>query len=58
MEKEKPAETISFRKGWHNIKAVLFNRVYNDINPDLLLRPGPRTVLGLKEIYKRLYPEK
>ena len=28
----------------------------NDINPDLLLRPGPRLTQGLKEIYKRLYP--
>ncbi len=56
MEQEKPARLMEKRFGWDEIKAVKAQRIYNDINPDLLLRPGPRVVLGLKEIYKRLYP--
>jgi iron complex transport system substrate-binding protein len=44
------------RLGWEKIKAVKNHRIYSDINPDLFLRPGPRLVEGLEEIYKRLYP--
>lgn len=57
MEKEKPAESIGYRVGWYKIAAVMNNRVYNDIDPDILLRPGPRTPMGLRELYKRLYPD-
>lgn len=56
MEKEKPAKLIGKRFGWEEIRAVKNNRLYNDINSDILLRPGPRIVQGLKEIHKRLYP--
>ena len=48
---------VGERFGWREIKAVKNNRIYNDINPDLLLRPGPRLIEGLEEIYKRLYPK-
>jgi len=56
MNKEKPSKLLGKRFGWSQIKAVKNNRLYNDINPDILLRPGPRMAQGLKEIYKRLYP--
>jgi len=56
MDKEKSSKLLGGRFGWSKITAVENNRIYNDINPDLLLRPGPRVVQGLKEIYKRLYP--
>lgn len=56
MDKEQPAKLIGGRFGWDGISAVKNNRLYNDINPDLLLRPSPRLTQGLKEIYKRLYP--
>jgi len=56
MDKEKPIRLLSGRFGWKGISAVKNNRLYNDISPDLLLRPGPRIVQGLKEIHKRLYP--
>jgi iron complex transport system substrate-binding protein len=56
MDKERPSRLLRKRLGWSQITAVKNNRLYNDINPDLLLRPGPRLVQGLKEIYKRLYP--
>jgi iron complex transport system substrate-binding protein len=48
---------VGERFGWKGINAVKNNRVYNDINPDLFLRPGPRLTEGLEEIYKRLYPK-
>ena len=55
MDKENPVKLRDKRFGWSNISAVKNNRVYNDINPDILLRPGPRIVEGLREIYKRLH---
>ena len=58
MDKENPLELIEGRSGWDTIKAVKNKQVFNDINPDTLLRPGPRIIEGLKELYKRLYPEK
>lgn len=56
MDKEPPLKLVKQRFGWGKIDAVKSGRVFNDINPDLLLRPGPRIVQGLEEIYKRLYP--
>lgn len=45
------------RIGWQNIDAVKSNRIFQDINPDLVLRPGPRVIEGLTELYKRFYEE-
>lgn len=56
MDKSLPLSSLKKRQGFEKISAVKNNRFYNDINADLLLRPGPRLVEGLKEIYKRLYP--
>jgi len=56
MVNEDAAKVIRQRLGWREISAVKNNRIYNDINPDILLRPGPRLVQGLKELYNRLYP--
>jgi len=55
MDKNAPLELIELRFGWGNISAVKNRRVFNDIDPDTLLRPGPRITEGLKEIHKRLY---
>ena len=55
MGKEKPAKLMLKRFAWDSISAVKNNRLYNDIDPDTLLRPGPRVALGIKEIYARLY---
>lgn len=49
---------VKTRLGWGEISAVKNNRIYNDINPDIFLRAGPRLAEGLEEIYNRLYPEK
>ncbi|MDP2910833.1 MAG: cobalamin-binding protein [Candidatus Omnitrophota bacterium] len=56
MDKESPLRLVEARFGWKDIDAVKNKRVFNDIDPDILLRPGPRITEGLKEIYKRLYP--
>ncbi|MDD5253357.1 MAG: cobalamin-binding protein [Candidatus Omnitrophota bacterium] len=58
MDKEAPLKLIQQRFGWDKIDAVRNRRVFNDIDPDTLLRPGPRITKGLVEIYKRLYPGK
>jgi iron complex transport system substrate-binding protein len=51
-----PIEQVMSRPGWENIAAVKNKRVYNDISPDILLRPGPRIVEALEELNKKLYP--
>lgn len=56
MDKESPVKLVASRFGWENIEAVRNKRIFNDINPDILLRPGPRITEGLKEIHRRLYP--
>jgi len=46
---------VSKRLGWQNINAVKYGRVYDDIDSNLLFRPGPRLILGAEELYKRFY---
>lgn len=43
---------IKNRMGWQNIPAVKNDRIYfeEDINPDWLLRAGPRCVLGVQRL--------
>ncbi|MFC1703506.1 ABC transporter substrate-binding protein [Candidatus Omnitrophota bacterium] len=48
---------IAHRLGWGDIKAVQRNRVYSDIDPDVLLRPGPRLAQGLYELHQRFYAQ-
>jgi iron complex transport system substrate-binding protein len=55
MDKEPPLKLIKQRFGWDKIDAVKYGRVFNDIDPDTLLRPGPRITQGLEELYKKLY---
>lgn len=55
MGKDNSNNELKSRAGWNKIAAVKNNRVYGDINPDILLRPGPRITEGLREIYKKLY---
>jgi len=48
---------IGNRLGWKDIAAVRDRRIYNDIPPDMLLRPGPRAAQAVEKIFKRLYPQ-
>jgi len=52
-----PVEQVITRPGWNNITAVKNKRVYNDIDPDSLLRPGPRIVEALEGLNKKIYPD-
>ncbi|MDD2679460.1 MAG: cobalamin-binding protein [Candidatus Omnitrophica bacterium] len=56
MDRASPLKLVEARFGWANIAAVKDKRVFNDIEPDLLLRPTPRITEGLKKLYKKLYP--
>ena len=56
MSQEQPLKILKARLGWKEISAVKKNRVFGDIEPDILLRPGPSLIEGLKEIHKRFYP--
>jgi len=47
---------IKKRAGWGSIKAVKDDKIFDDINSDLLLRSGPRLVDGLEELSKRIFP--
>lgn len=49
------AATLAKRIGWAKVKAVREGRVIDDINPDLILRPGPRIIDGLEQLHRRLY---
>jgi iron complex transport system substrate-binding protein len=57
MDKQPPLKLVESRFGWSNIDAVKNKKVFNDIDPDELLRPGPRITDGLKKIQTKLYPQ-
>lgn len=57
MEKRNAPNSVKNRLGWKEINAVRNNRIYNDINSDIIFRSGPRLAEGLEEIHKRLYPK-
>jgi iron complex transport system substrate-binding protein len=49
------AVQLSGRIGWADISAVRNGRVIDDIHPDLLFRPGPRLIDGVKALAARLH---
>ncbi len=55
MNSKSASKLAGQRFGWQGINAVKNNRVYDDIDSDLLLRPGPRVVQGLQQLYNRMY---
>ncbi|MEA3328257.1 MAG: cobalamin-binding protein [Candidatus Omnitrophota bacterium] len=55
MAGDQELKRIKQRTGWENIKAIRNNNIIGDIDPDLILRPGPRFVEGVEKIYERLY---
>ncbi len=57
MSKRMPLEALKNRPGWQNIAGLRENHVYNDIDPDTLLRPAPRLIDGLNELENRFYPQ-
>ncbi|MFA5147624.1 MAG: cobalamin-binding protein [Candidatus Omnitrophota bacterium] len=49
------AQSVGGRLGWGGIKAVKAGRVYDDIDPDTLFRPGPRLIDGVRALNDRFY---
>ncbi len=47
-------QEVKERIGWGNINAIENNRIYDDINPDLLFRPGPRIFQGIQALAQRI----
>ncbi|MEO0205628.1 MAG: helical backbone metal receptor, partial [candidate division WOR-3 bacterium] len=45
-------EKIDRRIGWNKITAIRNKKVYEDLNQDWLMRPGPRLVLGFEQLEK------
>ena len=45
-----------FKERYRFLPAVRKGRIYS-LNEDLILRPGPRIVLGIEEMAKILHPE-
>ena len=59
MEKDVSArDMILNRETWRTVSAVVSGRVYDDINPDLLLRPSVRAVHVVRDLAARFYPER
>lgn len=50
-------DEVGQRIGWESIEAVKARRVIVDIDPSLLLRPGPRVIEGIEALYRQLYQE-
>ncbi|MBU1355367.1 MAG: cobalamin-binding protein [Candidatus Edwardsbacteria bacterium] len=46
---------LSERIGWQNIPAVKNKKVFDDLDLDIVLRAGPRSVMGLKELNRIFY---
>ncbi len=45
---------VGQRLGWKEIGAVRNNRIYYDLEPDLVFRPGPRVIKGIKMMHERM----
>ncbi|MGB7055587.1 MAG: cobalamin-binding protein [bacterium] len=43
-------EEIAGRTGWQKVAAIMNGRVYTHLNPDHLMRPGPRLVQGFRQL--------
>jgi iron complex transport system substrate-binding protein len=49
------AKRLARQIGWSNIAAVRQRRIIDEIDPDLLFRPGPRLVEGVTQLAERLH---
>jgi iron complex transport system substrate-binding protein len=55
MNRQGPKETLGDRIGWSDIAAVRSGKIIDDIPSDLLVRPGPRLIEGVRLLSQRLY---
>jgi len=47
-------DVVLRRPGWQNIKAIRTERVYDGMDNNLILRPGPRMMQGVEAMQQRL----
>ncbi len=47
-------ESVAKRLGWERIRAVKEGRVFDNLDEDRILRPGPRSIQGARDIYDHL----
>ncbi|MEI6691995.1 MAG: cobalamin-binding protein [Chlorobium sp.] len=52
------SEDVLNRPGWNTINAVKNHRVYDRFDNNLFLRPGPRVLEGIEQLYKTIHTEK
>ena len=51
-------ENVIARLGWSRIDAVKTGAVFDDLDEDKVLRPGPRSIGGARELFERLLTAK
>jgi iron complex transport system substrate-binding protein len=49
------AKRLANHIGWSDIAAVRQRRIIDDIDQDLLFRPGPRLADGVKQLAEKLH---
>ncbi len=49
-KKRDVAAEVSSRPGWEHIRAVKNNRIYDDFDNNIFLRPGPRVLEGIERL--------
>ncbi len=49
------AKRLSEHIGWSDVAAIRQRRIIDDIDPDLLFRPGPRLADGVRELAEKLH---
>jgi len=57
LHPQSKAKDVALRLGWQNVAAVKAGRIYDDVDPDLLLRSGPRIIDGIEALAKRFQPQ-
>lgn len=55
-QKSAVSRIIARRPGWGNIKAVRNGRVYDGLDANVILRPGPRVLEGVAQLRQGLEP--
>jgi iron complex transport system substrate-binding protein len=56
-KKSSVADNIINRPGWGSIAAVQHRQVYDRFDNSLFLRPGPRVLEGIAQLYRTIHPE-
>ncbi len=54
MAEEKVADRIATRIGWESLNAVRNRRIHDELDPDLIMRPGPRVLQGIAQMRRAI----